>query len=178
MEFETERLVLREFNEGDKNNLYKLFSEKFASTYEHLPKDPDGVESYINFHMENAKSSDRTHYYYVIELQETHEFVGSIGYAFVENAGINGVEGCVTELEYYLLEKHWNNGYMTEALKKIISSAFERGDMVKIFAQCHTDNHRSEKVMVKCGMRRSEKQPAPKFYNGTLKTNVRYELTV
>jgi len=178
MEFITERLNLREYAENDKHCLYKLFSEEFVSTYEaHLPSSISGIEKYISFHMENAKSSNRTHYYYAIELQETLEFIGSIGYSFVEEICINGITGSVMELEYYLLEEHWNKGYMTEALQKIISSVFEKDDIVKIFAQCHKDNPKSEKVMIKCGMYKSENQPNPKLYNGVLKENVRYELT-
>jgi len=179
MEFNTERLILREYSIDDKHNLYKLFSENFVSTYEaHLRmKNISEVEDYIRFHVENAKSSNRTHYYYVIELQETREFIGSIGYAFVEETNINGINGSVHELEYYLLEEHWNKGYMTEALRKIISSAFEKTKILKIFAQCHKTNPKSEKVMIKCGMYKSEKQPEPKLYNGVLKENVRYETT-
>ena len=187
MELKTERLVLREYAINDKHNLFKLFSEEFVSTYEvHLPtKNISDVEDYIKFHLENALSSNRTHYYYVIELQESREFIGSIGYAFVEKININGIDGAVVELEYYLLEEYWNKGYMPEALKKIILSAFDEFDeneenngpnVLKIFAQCHKDNPRSEKVMIKCGMYKSAKQPEPKLYNGVLKENVRYEL--
>jgi len=178
VELKTERLTLREYSENDKRSLFELFSEEFASTYEaHLPKSISGIEDYIKFHLENAKSSNRTHYYYVIELQETREFIGSVGYAFVEEININGAIGSVMELEYYLLKKYWNNGYMTEALRKIIASAFEYDNILKIFAQCHKDNPKSEKVMIKCGMHKSENQPKPKMYNGVLKENVRYELT-
>ena len=174
----TERLILREYTADDKHNLYKLFSEDFVSMYEaHLPKSISGIEDYIKFHTENAVSSNRTHYYYVIELRETLEFIGSIGYSFTEEIKINGVDGAVMELEYYLLEKYWNNGYMTEALKKIISSAFEETGVLKLFAQCNKDNPRSEKVMIKCGMYKSAVQPNPKLYNGVLKENVRYEIT-
>ena len=179
MEFKTERLILREYANDDKYNLYKLFTEEFVSTYEaHLQmKNISDVEDYIKFHTENAKSSNRTHYYYIIELQETHDFLGIIGYSFVENININGIDGYVMELEYYLLEAHWNKGYMTEALKMIISLAFETKNVIKIFAQCKKDNVKSEKVMIKSGMYKSAKQPAPKLYNGVLKEPVRYELT-
>jgi len=176
MELETERLILREYAKNDKYYLFKLFSEKFAYTYEaHLPKNISGIEDYIEWHINDAISLNRQQYYYVIELRETHEFIGSIGYARVDEINVGGVNGSVVEVEYYLLEVHWNNGYMTEALQKIISSAFEKDDILKLFAQCHKDNPKSEKVMIKCGMHKSEYQPHPKFYNGVLKENVRYE---
>ena len=179
MDFKTERLILREFAPEDKYNLYKLFSEEFVSTYEaHLQmKSISDVEHYIKFHTENAKSSNRTHYYFAIELQVPRDFVGIIGYSFVEEINIRGIAGWVMELEYYLLEEHWGKGYMTEALKKIISLAFETNNVIKIFAQCRKDNIKSEKVMIKCGMYKSEKQPEPRIYNGVLKEPIRYELT-
>ena len=179
MEFKTERLILREYAIYDKYNLYKLFSEEFVSAYEaHLRmKNISDVEDYIKFHIENVKSSNKTHYYFIIELQETRDFLGSVGYAFVEEINMNGIPGRVMELEYYLLEEHWNKGYMSEALKKVISLAFEKDNIIKIFAQCHKENIKSEKVMIKCGMYKSTKQPEPKAYNGVLKENVRYELT-
>ena len=179
MEFKTERLILREFANDDKHNLLKLFKEDFVSTYEaHLQmNDITDVEKYIKFHNKNAKLPDRTHFYYVIELQATREFLGTIGYAFVENIEINGINGWVMELEYYLLEEHWNKGYMSESLKKILSLAFENSKVLKIFAQCHIENINSEKVMIKCGMYKSAIQPKPKLYNGVLKENVRYEIT-
>jgi Acetyltransferases, including N-acetylases of ribosomal proteins len=180
MEYSTDRLILREYAATDKHSLYALFTEHFVSTYEaHLRiKNISDVENYIDFHIKNAVSANRTHYYYVIESAQTREFLGSIGYSFVEEAAINGKNGVVMELEYYLLEKHWGNGYMTEALKKVTSLAFESGKVVKIFAQCHIENKKSENVMIKCGMRKSAIQPKPKNYNGVLKVNVRYELTI
>jgi len=179
MEQKTQRLILREITDDDKHNLFKLFSEKFVSIRQaHLPtKSISNVEDYIKFHNENAKSANRTHYYFIIELQATRDFIGMVGYSYVGTVNINGVTGPEMELEYYLLEEHWKKGYMTEALKKIISYAFDETNVRKIFAQCHKDNPSSENVMIKCGMYKSARQPKPKMYNGILKENVRYELT-
>lgn len=180
MKCKTERLILREYTKEDNHNLYKLFTEDFVSTYEaHLQmKSISDVEDHIQFHLENAKSSNRTHYFYIIELQATHDFVGIVGYSFVEETEINGKTGSVMELEYYLLEEHWRKGYMSESLNKVISLAFENRKVIKIFAQCHKDNPSSEKVMIKCGMHKSAIQPEPKAYNGVFKENIRYELTI
>jgi len=179
-QLKTERIILRELTLDDKYNLFKLFSEKFVSTYEaHLPtKNISDIENYIKFHLENAKSSNRTHYYFTIQSKEHNEFLGMIGYANVEKTCINDIAGWIAEFEYYLLEAHWNKGYMTEALKKAISFAFANKNILKVFAQCHKSNPKSENVMIKCGMYKSATQPMPKLYNGVLKENVRYELTV
>ena len=179
MEIFSERLILREYTKDDKHNLYRLFTEKYIQTYEeHLQiKSIGDVEDYLAFHTKNAMSADRTHFYFVLELQSTREFIGIVGYAFVDKVKYNGATGHVAELEYYLLEEHQGNGYMPEALKRVFSYAFENETLIKIFAQCRKSNTNSEKVMIKCGMYKSESQPKPKSVYGVLEERVRYEIT-
>jgi len=130
------------------------------------------VEGHIDFIMKNAELQSRTHYFFIVELEETREFLGIIGYALAEETET----GSVMELEYYLLEEHWGKGYMTEALAKILQVAFDDGRVAKVFGQCHVENASSANVMIKCGMKKSIIQPSPKIYNGVLKENVRYEI--
>ena len=180
MGLKTERLILREFTLDDSHNLFKLFSEDSVAIYEaHLRiNDVSDVENYITFHLENAKNLNRTHYYFAIQSQRCCEFLGMIGFACVEEVSINNSTGWVAEFEYYLLERYRNKGYMTEALKSLIEFAFESKNILKVFAQCHKGNTKSENVMIKCGMYKSATQPEPKLYNGVLKENVRYELMI
>jgi len=179
MELLTDRLILHEYTKKDNHCLYKLFSEDFISAYvEHLPKSLSAIDDYIDLYLENSKFPKRTHYFYAIRLRESQEFVGCVGYSFVEEIVINDTHGSVMELEYYLLEKHWGKGFATEAVRRIISSTSMNGNTVKIIAQCHKNNHESEKVLIKCGMVKSKNQPNPKLYNGVLLNNVRYEICI
>lgn len=89
---------------------------------------------------------------------------------------IRGVTGASVEIEYYLLEKYWHKGYMSEALKKLLTFAFEENSVRKAFAVCQIENVKSENVMVKCGMYKSAEQPEQKVYNGVLKERLKYEL--
>lgn len=135
------------------------------------------VNVYIRFDIDNAKSSNRTHYYFIIELQPTCDFIGIVGYSLVgEEMNIRGVTGASVEIEYYLLEKYWHKGYMSEALKKLLTFAFEENSVRKAFAVCQIENVKSENVMVKCGMYKSAEQPEQKVYNGVLKERLKYEL--
>lgn len=180
MELMTERLILREYTMEDNYNLYELFSKEYVIQYAPYlhKKSISDVNEYIKFYIDNAKSSNRTHYYFIIELQSTHEFAGIIGYAFVgEEVSIRGITGALVEIEYYLLEKYWHKGYMSEALKKLLKFAFEENGVQKAFAICQTENVKSEKVMVKCGMYKSAEQPEAKVYNGEPKERLKYELT-
>jgi len=171
----TKRVTLRVFQKADNQNVYQLCTEKFIKTYEmHMQiGNLADADDFIQWHLSNAASPRQTHYLYAITLRETGEFLGMGGYSFVDETEL----GVVMELEYYLLEAHWGKGYMTEALREIIASAFARNHAAKLFAQCHTDNPSSENVMKKCGMVLSAIQPKPKDYRGVIKENVRYEIT-
>ena len=178
MELTTERLILRGLEKADNRNLFKLFTENYVSTYEeHIQiKSIADADDYISFHVKNAVSDERTHYYFTINLRESQEFAGLIGFAFVDDIICGGVCGKIAELEFFLLEEFQKKGYMPEALSKILTFAFEVENLVKIFAQCRKSNVNSEKVMIKCGMKKAAVQPEPKTVYGITEERVRYEI--
>jgi RimJ/RimL family protein N-acetyltransferase len=64
---------------------------------------------------------------------------------------------------YWLGVPHWNQGYMTEAARRVIQFGFEQQDLHRMVA-CHfTINPASGRVMVKAGM----------TYEGILRQHVR-----
>jgi ribosomal-protein-alanine N-acetyltransferase len=171
MTMQTGRLTLREVTMDDVYTLFELFSMDYVQQADpYMPKTVAGVVEYIQFRLDNMQSSNRTHYDFIVELrQEAHKFVGVIGYSFVG-------EG-VYELECFAEREHWGGGYMSEALKRLLTHAFETGKVKKIFAMCQTENIGAERVMVKCGMRKSADQPKPKEYHGVPKDRIKYEIT-
>ena len=166
---ESMRVVLREYNTKDINNLNILFNEKSVREYgEYLPNDMESIEDHIMLISKDSDSDIRKHFKYIIELKDG-QFIGVVGYSYVEEY--------IYELEYFLLEKYWNQGYATEAVKQIFDLAKENNGKVKtIFAICQTDNKSSERVMIKSGMKKSIEQPKPKEYNGVYKERIKYEL--
>jgi [ribosomal protein S5]-alanine N-acetyltransferase len=65
------------------------------------------------------------------------------------------------EIGYFLSEKYWGRGIVTEALDKIVEYGFANLSVNRIEGRCDTDNIGSQKVMTKLGMR----------YEGTLRKN-------
>jgi ribosomal-protein-alanine N-acetyltransferase len=55
------------------------------------------------------------------------------------------------ELGYWLGEEFWNRGIMTAAVKQICKEAFERFDIVRIYAEPYAHNLGSRKVLEKAG---------------------------
>lgn len=55
------------------------------------------------------------------------------------------------ELGYWLAEEHWGKGIMTEAVRQICREAFDRFDILRIFAEPFADNLGSRRVLEKAG---------------------------
>lgn len=66
------------------------------------------------------------------------------------------------ELGYWLAEEHWGRGVMTEAVGQICREAFERFDILRIFAEPFDSNLGSRRVLEKAGF----------TYEGTMRNGV------
>ena len=82
--------------------------------------------------------------------------IGSIGVFRQEN-----IHYRTAELGYYIGEKYWGNGYMTEAVKQASGFVFENSDIIRIYAEPFAYNTGSCRVLEKAGF----------VYEGTLRSN-------
>ena len=110
----------------------------------------DGVE-FITA-MLNADAKDN----FAFAITVDGEVCGSIGVFRQGN-----VHRRTGELGYYIAEKHWGKGYMTEAVMQICRYVFEHTDIIRIFAEPFASNEASCRVLVKAGFQ----------YEGTLRAN-------
>ncbi|WP_325200086.1 GNAT family N-acetyltransferase [Oscillibacter sp.] len=55
------------------------------------------------------------------------------------------------ELGYWLAEDYWGRGVMTEAVRQICREAFDRFDILRIFAEPFAENLGSRRVLEKAG---------------------------
>ncbi len=65
------------------------------------------------------------------------------------------------ELGYYIAEKYWGKGIMTEAVKQICEYVFDKSDIIRIYAEPFAYNIASCRVLEKAGFQ----------YEGTLRRN-------
>ena len=72
--------------------------------------------------------------------------IGSIGVFRQEN-----VHRRTAELGYYIAEKYWGKGLMTEAVKQICEYVFDRSDIIRIYAEPFAYNTASCRVLEKAG---------------------------
>lgn len=80
------------------------------------------------------------------------------------------------ELGYWLAEEHWGRGVMTEAVRQICREAFDRFDILRIFAEPFADNLGSRRVLEKAGFTCEGIMRNGVFKNGRVRSYCMYAL--
>jgi len=70
------------------------------------------------------------------------------------------------ELGYWLGEKYWGNGIISNAVKQMIDFAFATYDINRVFARPFGTNIASQKVLEKCGFKLETRLEKVIFKNG------------
>lgn len=172
--FETERLIIRDFTKADFEDYYRLKSDPETMYYlqdirlhtrEAARADFDAV-------LKDQASSGRVFYFFHIEKKDTHEQIGSIGYTVTDRTPV----GRLVHAGYFTYPEFWNNGYTTEAFRRVLEFAFEENDVYRVTTGCLAENRGSERVMQKCGLIREAEHVDYEWHDGRMKTRLEYRL--
>ena len=147
---ETERLILREFEESDAQEFYELNADPEVMKYtgDIVFKDVDHALSLIVNYPDYKKNGFGRN---TLILKETNEFIGWCG---LKQLGPNEID-----LGFRLLRKHWNKGYATESSLKHLELGFGEYGLNEIWGYAHPDNIGSNRVIEKCGFTYIETKP-------------------
>ena len=142
----TERLRLRKAKLSDAEAIFRQYARdaevaKYVSWRAH--KDVEETREYVRMCLLAWDVGKAFHW--VIERREDRELLGMM---------IARVAGEKWELGYVLARRYWGRGYMTEALKGIITWAIRQQEIYRVWAVCDVDNAASARVMEKAGMQR------------------------
>lgn len=158
---ETKRLTIREYTTDDLENRHQLMAEVFGDDDEPL----SSTEAWLEWTVRNYSAlgnlyqppyGDRA-----VVLKSTGEVIGSVGlvptvvpWDLLENGQADPI---LTSPEfglfYGILPAHWGKGYALEAIQPIIDWVFETLSAKHIVATTEHDNHNSQRIMQKLGMR-------------------------
>ena len=171
---ETDRLVLRDYTEHDFEGYCKLKMDAKTMYYLQDIQLHSLEEARSDFYhvLNDIKSPERKFYFLHMELKDTHEQVGSIGYTVVSNTPL----GKLVHLGYFTYPKFWGNGYTSEALKKVLEYAFTENDVYRITTGCLAENKGSERVMQKNGLIKEAEHIDYEWHDGRMKTRLEYRL--
>ena len=156
-EFETQRLIIREYCKKDIDDFIRVTSQESvkATTY--------GIpENYTKYYAKKwfkyLKQSIKTMegYEFGMFLKEGNIYIGNVGLINVSMLHNHA------DITYYVDENYRNRGYSAEAAEVMLKLGFEHFGFEKISGLCMSINPASRRVMGKLGMK----------YEGTMRNEL------
>jgi RimJ/RimL family protein N-acetyltransferase len=150
MNLETERLIIRDFNNSDWQDLHTLYMKPETIKYNPsgYPENEDASRKIVADWSSQDVNVARDKYTAVILEKVNHQFTGVISLDLGERKYRKG------EIWYKLLPAYWGQGIATEAVKTMLAFGFEQLLLHRIECGCSIFNIASFKVMEKVGMTR------------------------
>lgn len=143
---ETDRLILRPMKMSDARDMYAYASDREVSrhvlwdAHTSIFQTRRFLRAAIRQYRQGLPGS------FAIALKESGRMIGTIGFMWVN------VDHQSAEVGYSLSRDYWNQGLMTEALRRVIAFGFDDLRLNRIEAQHDTENPASGKVMAHVGM--------------------------
>lgn len=162
IKLETERLILRKGKIKDAEQIYENYGrDPLVSKYV-VWNQHESIEDAINLMKKWEESYEKSSSYkWLVVEKRSNKIIGSITAVKVDE------ENKTVALGYCYGSKWWNNGYATEALRRVIKFFFEEVEVETIYANHLTSNIASGKVMEKSGM----------IFEGTLRNRMIDKIT-
>jgi len=157
----TERLVLREFVEGDwaavlayqQNPLYLRY-------YEWSERTPEDAREFVRTFIEQQREEPRLKYQLGITLKGEGQLIGNCGIR-LDSAGAREAD-----MGYELDPRYWGQGYATEAAGAIVQFGFSQLKLHRIWSWCIAENIDSARVLEKIGMRQEGRLREKEHFKG------------
>lgn len=157
---ETERLILRPFEESDLEDFYNYAKNPNIGPnagwkpHESIEESKKILDGFIN--------GDKV---LAICLKEDNKVIGSIG---LHDDNLRPVDN-VKMLGYVLSEDYWGLGITTEAAKAVLDYAFTELGLFMVTVSHYSFNQRSKRVIEKCGfVYEGTLRHCIKIYNGNI----------
>lgn len=147
MMLNTNRLILRPWEESDAENLYRYANAPEVGPIAGWPVHTS-VENSLDI-IRNVLSAPET---YAVVDKSTGCAIGSIGLMVgkASNIGIPDTEG---EVGYWIGMPYWGQGLIPEAVQEILRYAFEELHLEKVWCGYFDGNIKSKRVQEKCGFK-------------------------
>lgn len=153
MKIETQRLILRKFEEKDAERMFLLDSNPEVMKYIGVPVLTDPAESLKIIRMiQKQYEENGTGRLAVIE-KETGLLIGWSGLKLLTEE-INGYKN-VLDLGYRYLPESWGKCYALEAAKASLELGFHQMKAEVIYAHAHSENQGSNHILKKLGFEKT-----------------------
>ena len=154
---ESERLILRGFTEADTDDLYRYAIDPQVGPRAGWKPHQSREESLSIIQMFMADDN-----VFAIERKSDHRMIGTLGLHKDKWRNLPDVK----MIGYVLAQDCWGNGYMSEAVRRVLQYGFEEMHLRLMSISHYTFNDQSRRVIEKCGF----------VYEGTMRqTFLRYD---
>lgn len=156
MRIETDRLVIRDLEQKDKAQIFKIVWQENVVRFmkdwsENIPS-AESLTDYVAWHQTQKDSKDVYECKrYAVALKDSDLLIGTVGMGFEDT--VNEVE-----MAYFIDEDYQNKGYATEALKALFDWCMAVSDLKYLILTIDCANEASCKVAQKAGFELFEKR--------------------
>lgn len=167
---DTERLLLAEFEKSDAEELFMMRSDERVLKY--LDRDPHKsvAESELMIEGMIKTYNNKEGINWMMRNKDTLNVIGYIGYWRMRKEDVRA------EIGYAMKPEYWGNGYMQEALSKVIDFGFNQFCLHSIEANVNPANASSIKLLEKFGFKKEAYFKEDYFYNGKFLDSAIYSL--
>lgn len=146
---ETDRLILRYWNDNDLSDFYEYAQVKGVGEMAgwHHHKSIEESKGILDMFISDKKI-------FAIQLKKSGKVIGSLG---LQNSWTEkDEEYCdlkIKEIGYVLSKDYWGKGLMPEAVKALINYCFKELGLDAVTVGHFTSNEQSKRVIKKCGFK-------------------------
>lgn len=147
---------LRPWNPDDLESVWESANNSQIAQFmsDGFPDSKEKWEAFIHFATTNEDIL-----YLAIEVDG--KVIGSIGVSLQKD-----IKRKNAELGYWLAEPYWNKGIITKAIREIVTKAFQKFDIIRVFAAPFGTNTASHHVLEKVGFKLEARFEKTVYKNG------------
>lgn len=140
---ESERLIYREVNAGDVEDIFKIYSDPEVAKYDWYSPIATKEEAISIINRYSREFQDKEEITWGVVRKSDNKI---IGYCCLGSFNDNSIR---SEIGYGFNRDEWNKGYATEAIKVTVKFGFEVMDLNRIEAQVTLGNDASVRALKK-----------------------------
>lgn len=172
IKLETERLIVRPYEEKDLPEYHKLFSDK-----QNMYFLDDIITNTVEESLESLRDAVKLNETgrvrrFCIALKENDKLIGGCGY----DIKCETPAGKIVHMGWFIMPEYQNKGYVTEAAKKVLEFAFLHDNCVRVETGCYKDNIPTQKVMIKAGFRKEAEKIKAQWHDGQMKDRLGFAM--
>ena len=157
---ETERLILRQINHDDVNELFFLRADEAVMKYIDRPRALSLEDAYKHIELVDTLFKNNEGITWAIALRDTPKMIGYIGIWRINK------ECHRAEIGYASHPNSWNKGIISEAILPVCDFAFNQMKLHSLEANINPENEGSRKVLEKAGFRKEAYFTENYFFEG------------